>query len=183
MARGSVVSTRDDALALLLELSAPARLVRHVELVEEAGERLLARLEELGVELDAELVRMGVILHDAGKVLHPGELTGGGSQHEVDGERLLLELGVQPELARICRSHARWRVMPCSLEELSVALADKLWKGGRSDELERRFVELVARTSGREAWEVLVELDRCFEEIAAGGLDRLARSRQDGPGR
>jgi len=33
-------------------------------------------------------------------------------------------------------THARWRHMHVSLEELIVALADKLWKGVRDSELE-----------------------------------------------
>jgi hypothetical protein len=67
--------------------------------------------------------------------------------------------------------------MDCSLEELLVALADKLWKGARHEKLERRVIEGVAGKFGKGVWDVFVELDTGFEEIAAGGAARLERSR------
>jgi hypothetical protein len=165
-----------EAHDLLRQLGAPPRLVTHVELVGEAGEELLAQLARMGVHLDATLVRLGVALHDAGKILHPSELDGSGAHHEPDGERLLLAHGVDPKVARCCMSHARWREMECSMEELLVALADKLWKGARNAELERRVIESVATKLGKDMWDVFVELDTCFEEIAARGSERLERS-------
>jgi hypothetical protein len=35
--------------------------------------------------------------------------------------------GVQSEIARVCASHGAWDVPGVSLEERTVALADKLW--------------------------------------------------------
>lgn len=166
-----------EAEALLRRLGAPARLLTHLRLVGEAGDALVGYLQRMGVPFDAQFVRLGVAIHDAGKVLHPGELDGPGSLHEVDGGPLLIEHGLDPTVARCCLSHARWREMDCSLEELLVALADKLWKGVRGEELERRVIELVARRMGKDFWGLFVELDTCFEEIAAGGAERLERSR------
>ena len=175
----NLIRSRDEALELLQELPAPAHLVRHVKLVEEAGEQLLEQLETLGVTVDSELVRMGLVLHDAGKVLNPLELTESGSEHEAAGEQLLLENGVQPQLARICRLHGQWDRTECSVEELAVALADALWKGTRIDSLESKFVERVAVSLKRDRWGVFLDLDACFERIAAGGDERLGRAIQD----
>lgn len=166
-----------DALELLIRLGAPPRLQRHVQLVGEAAEQLMARLAHLRVPLNVEFVRAGVILHDAGKILHPAELDGPGNCHESDGEALLREHGVSPELARVCRSHAQWDKMPVSLEELVVALADKLWKGVRKRDLEERVIDTVAAALARDRWECFVELDTLFEAIAAEGTNRLERSR------
>ena len=146
-------------------------------MVGEAADLLLARLLVLGVPVRAELVRVGVVLHDAGKILHPAELDRAGGEHEPAGEALLLEHGVSPELARICVSHAGWEVMPVSLEELLVALADKLWKGVRKPALEERVIDLVAAELGKDRWEIFVGLDTLFEAIAADGVMRLERSR------
>jgi hypothetical protein len=162
-----------EALELLTRLGAPHRLLRHVELVGEAAELLLARL---AAPLDAEFVRDGVILHDAGKILHPAELDEPGARHEPDGESLLLEHGVSPNLARVCRSHAQWNQMAVSLEELVVALADKLWKGVRKRDLEELAIDRVAASLGTDRWNVFLELDTLFEEIAAKGSNRLERS-------
>ena len=173
MAPPSVAAAR----ILLSELGAPPRLLRHVELVGEAADLLLAGLERLGVPLHAEFVGVGVVLHDAGKVLHPAELDAGGSEHEPAGQLLLVERGVSPALARVCVSHARWAQMQVTFEELLVALADKLWKGARHAELERRVVDHVAATRAVDFWDVFVDLDTLFEDVAAGAADRLQRSR------
>lgn len=169
--------TVTQAEALLGDLGAPSRLLTHVWLVGEAAEAILAHLRTLGVAIDADFVRLGVALHDVGKILHPAELDGPGSQHEPAGERLLIQHDVDPKVARCCLSHARWSEMEVSLEELLVALADKLWKGVRQAELERRVIEGAAAQLGKDFWEVFVDLDTAFEEIAAEGPNRLERSR------
>jgi len=165
-----------EALALLKGLRAPPRLLRHVELVGEAADILLERFSSLGVAVDEEYVRVGVVLHDAGKVLHENELAASGAQHEPAGEQLLLTHGVSPEIARVCLSHARWRYMSVSLKELLIALADKLWKGVRSPDLEELVVSRVAAALSRDRWDLFVALDGAFEEIALGGDERLVRS-------
>ena len=66
--------------------------------------------------------------------------------------------------------------MGIEIEDLLVALADKLWKGKRDDELERLVAEAIARDTEREAWDVVSALDSICEEIAAEGPARLARS-------
>jgi len=62
------------AFALLVHLGAAPRLLMHARLVSEAADALLAALPVMNLHLDAELIRAGAILHDAGKVLHPTEL-------------------------------------------------------------------------------------------------------------
>lgn len=172
MVPSSVLAARE----LLVQLGAPTRLLRHVELVGEAGDQLLKKLTSLSVPLREDFVRVGIVVHDAGKILHRSELDEAGAKHEPDGERLLLGNGVSPEVARVCMSHARWNVMETSLEELLVALADKLWKGVRRPDLEERVIDSVAFALGKTRWEVFVELDTLFEDIAAAGPERLARS-------
>lgn len=166
-----------EARALLHGLGASRRFIRHVELVGEAADRILEELDRLGVGTDAAFVRVGVALHDAGKILHPAELDEPGDAHEPAGEALLLQRGVTPQLARVCRSHARWHEMPVSFEELLIALADKLWKGVRRSELEERVIDAAAERLGKAWWDVYVQLDSVFERAAADGEDRLRRSR------
>lgn len=161
----------------MVQLGAPARLVRHVELVGEAAELLLGELAKLGIATDAAFVRVGVALHDAGKLLHTEELDAPGAAHEPAGEALLLEHSVSPRVARVCLSHARWAETSVSFEELLIALADKLWKGVRKPELEELVIDGAAARLGKERWDVFVELDALFERVAAGGTDRLERSR------
>ena len=161
---------------MLESLGASKRLMTHVQLVGEAAEELLSKLHSLGIESQENIVRLGVSIHDAGKILHQDELDNKGNQHEISGEQLLLEAGVQPEVARCSLSHARYDSMEVSFEELLVALSDKLWKGKRDANLELRVIDHAAELIGKERWDIFLELDECFEEIASQGDLRLARS-------
>lgn len=165
-----------EAWQLLKRLVAPPRLLHHAELVSEAAQLLLAGLG-VRAQVDARFVQAGTVLHDVGKIQFPEELNAKGAAHESAGEALLLSHRVEPDLARVCRSHAQWAALEVSLEELLIALADKLWKGVRKSELEGRVIDGIAARSGVDRWELFVELDSLFERIAAGGDDRLARSR------
>lgn len=164
------------ARELLVRLGAPPRLVQHTVLVGEAAELVLEALSARRIPVDADFVRLGVVFHDAGKILHPDELERPGHEHEPAGERLLLGAGVEPRVARCCVSHARWDQDEVSFEERLVALADKLWKGKREPDLEKRVVEEAAARAGCAFWDVFTDLDERFEAIAATGDERLARS-------
>lgn len=89
---------------------------------------------------------------------------------------MLLEVGAPPDVARVCLSHARWEAMECSLEELLVALSDKLWKGVRRPDLEEAVIRESGRRVGRDYWDLFVSMDSCFERIADDGATRLVRS-------
>jgi putative nucleotidyltransferase with HDIG domain len=171
------LETVDDALALLASLGAPPRLVTHGRLVAEAAEELLFFCRSIGLVVDEGLVRAGAVLHDAGKCLYPSELEARGARHEEAGQELLLRKGVSPRVARCCVSHARWNAMPCTLEELLVALADTLWKGVRRPELESDVFDEVVRRTSADGWAMYLALDTTLEAIANSGPDRLLRSR------
>lgn len=177
MTDAPALASPEDALALLARLGAPARLVQHHRLVLEAA-RLLAdgarRLPGKGDPRWGEVL-IGAALHDAGKIVHPAELAGPGSQHEAAGEALLLGAGVGAALARFCRTHAAWQGPGCALEDRLVALADKLWKGKREAPLEEVVCRELAELRGVDFWKIFVPFDALCEQIAAGGAERLAR--------
>jgi len=166
----------ESAYEFLQQLGATSKLINHVRLVGEAAELLIQKLNQIDVDFDEEFVRLGVAFHDAGKIVHFQELFTPGSQHEPDGEQLLISNKVNPKLARCCLSHARWENMECSLEELIVALADKLWKGKREMNLEKSIIERISKLIYRNFWELFIELDSYFEKIASQGEERLRRS-------
>lgn len=166
---------KSEALKLLKELDAPERLITHVLLVGEAAKKLLQALESLHVELDRNLVEVGVILHDVGKIIYPQELHQKGSYHEAAGQRILVEQGIEERIARVCVSHSQWQ-NESSFEESLIALADKLWKGKRVRELEEKVIKAAAKKIDAEYWDVFIRLDACFEEIANLGEERLSRS-------
>ncbi len=117
-----------------------------------------------------------LFFHDAGKIIHTSELSEKGSNHEPDGEKLLLENGVNEKLARVCESHGKWETFDCSFEEYLIALSDKLWKGKRESKLENLVIDFVAEKLNQDSWDIFVELDSCFEFIASQGDSRLMRS-------
>jgi hypothetical protein len=170
-----IVRDVQGALALLARLGAPVRLLRHHELVAEAAREIVEGLDEFRGAFDPGTVVVGAALHDAGKVTHPDEMHGPGHRHEEEGRRMLEEQGLG-DLARFCVTHARFDDPELPLDDLLVALADKLWKGKRFDALERRIVERLAAGAGRPFWDVFAVADDLFERIAAGGDRRLARS-------
>lgn len=169
--------TLEEAYDLLRSLGAPARLLRHAQFVSGAAGEFLAKMRSLGVPVHEDTALLGAALHDAGKIVHQSELDGEGSEHEAAGEKLLLAAGVQPAIARCCLSHARCETMDVSFEELLVALSDKLWKGKRLDSLELRVIDETAKLLGKTRWDLFCELNRCFEQIASRGDERLAQSR------
>lgn len=160
---------------LLEALQAPPLLVRHLTLVHAAAVELLDRLAVCfpGLVVDRAAVLFGAATHDIGKTLHPGELTASGRQHEIVGPALLIEHGVPPRLARFARTHGRWRETG-DLEDLIVALADNVWRGGRVEELETKAASVMARVTGLEPWEAWSKVDCVCEEIASRGEERLA---------
>lgn len=172
-----MLQNRQDAYRLLEILDAPPRLLRHLQLVGEAADDLLEAYATLALPCDARWIELGAAVHDAGKILHPNELDGPGSRHEPTGEAMLLMQGVDSKVAHCCVSHGAWSADKVSFEELSVALADKLWKGKREEALELLVIDGAAKKLGRERWDIYAELDTAFEHIASGASDRLERSR------
>jgi hypothetical protein len=165
------------ALRLLAQLGASPWLVRHHELVLEAATLLcdLVR-DKFDVTFDREQVLIGAAIHDAGKILHPEEMREPGHQHESAGELLLINHGIPSALSRFCVTHASWQRPGITIEDLFVALADKLWKGKRDEALEQLVVDGIARAVQREPWDVFETLDSICEQIAADGPTRLERS-------
>ncbi len=166
-----------DAILFLKSINAPSRLVLHHLLVVEAAQELVKGLQnKFKFNFDPDLVLVGAAIHDCGKIVHPHEMTNPGNQHEISGEQLLLSHEVSPEIARFCRTHASWYENDTVLEDWLVALADKLWKGCREKDLESKIISYIAQQTKFPEWEVFVEADLLFEEIAAKGSIRLQRS-------
>lgn len=174
LARLEAVEDVSEILELLRELGAPEHLVRHHELVVEAAAELLAGIPETH-EIGRRLVLQGAAVHDAGKIRAPDEMHGPGSSHELLCKELIASKG-HMTLARFCETHARWRDDGLEIEDLLVALSDKLWKGKRVAELEERVVKRLAEDGGSDFWSVFAWADPLFERIADRGPERLRRA-------
>jgi hypothetical protein len=170
---------RDFPLAvaeLLTELRAPRRLVTHLELVHEAASALAGVISDLwpGVGVDDDAIHFGAATHDIGKIEHPEELYAPGYEHEEAGYRLLLRRGVDPALARFARTHRRWQE-GSTIEDLLVALADRVWRGKRDEDLEMAVARRLSEAAGEELWASYSKLDDLLTRIAAGADSRIER--------
>ncbi|MCP8307986.1 MAG: HDIG domain-containing protein [archaeon] len=124
-----------EAINLLKKEKSPEALVKHSMTVSEVSNILALALKEKGYDIDLELVRVGGLLHDVGRVkvhsVHHGYL----------GGKLLREMGIDERVARIAERHVgggisseeakklglpERRYMPESLEEKVVCFADKI---------------------------------------------------------
>jgi hypothetical protein len=155
----------DTAAELLRDLDAPPRLGAHLRLVHDVAWSLTDAIGRRWptLDFDTTAVLFGAATHDIGKVVHVAELSGPGSEHEHEGEKILLRYGVPAALARFAGSHGTWDAPGRDTEDLLVTLADKLWKGRRVAGLE----ELMAERTG---WELPAMLD----DLALGADERLA---------
>ena len=171
------LQTLEDAYLLLQQLDTPNELLIHIKLVQEAAKLLIQKYYSLGLPVDKNFILIGVVIHDIGKIKHTYELFAPGDKHEKDGEILMLNHGIEPKLARCCVSHAQWKNMDCSFEELTVALADKLWRGKRVKELELEVINHITKLLSCEKWKLFLEMDTTFEKIASGGDERLILSK------
>ncbi|PYC87433.1 phosphohydrolase [Streptomyces tateyamensis] len=161
---------------LLTRLAAPPRLAAHLRLVHDAAHQLLDGLAQQAPELsvDREAVLFGAATHDIGKVCHPAELSGPGSQHERAGQELLLSHGFPPELARFAATHGDWAGADRTIEDLLVSMADKVWKGRRVADLEDLLLDRLTGRTGGERWTEYLALDDLLSRIGEAADRRLA---------
>ncbi len=172
-----ILQTTDDAFQFLQRLGASPLLILHHRLVAEAAEELLKGWpQKFNSNIDWRKVLLGSALHDAGKVIHPEEISGPGQAHGKAGRDLLIQNGVDLSIACFCGTHADWNRTGLTVEDFIVMLADNLWKGQRIAELEELTIKCVAEIANADYWKVFIELDTLFETIAAHGDERLARS-------
>lgn len=165
-----------DVAGLLETLACPPRLAAHLRLVHDVAGQIAdwAGRRHPGLPLDRDAVLFGAATHDIGKILHPAELSGPGSDHEAAGRDLLLRHGFDASLARFAATHAAWTGPGVTLEDLLVSLADKVWKGKRVPDLEDLVVARLAQAAGRAAWEEFAALDDLLTRIGDTADRRLA---------
>lgn len=166
-------ATPAEARELLVLLRCNAALLARVDCAHAAAGALLDGLAPVVPNLDADFVRLGAVLHDAGLVLHPSEISAPGDRHEAAGQRLLLARDVEPDLARVCSSHAGWSRMSVSMEELLVALVSRLWRAIRDASLEQAVVQRLSEGANIDTATLERSLVALFDSIAAGGDARL----------
>ncbi|MDX1664234.1 MAG: HD domain-containing protein [Candidatus Promineifilaceae bacterium] len=163
------------AAELLQSVQLHPFLLAHLILVHDVAARLVEAIQARwpAVALNAEAIRFGAATHDIGKVVFPEEILAPGEAHREAGRTLLLELGIGPERARFTATHVPERALNGELEDILVALADVLWKGGRHEPLETALLERLTATDAEEAWETFMALDDLLTQLSGEADKRL----------
>ncbi|MEV6112623.1 hypothetical protein AB0L59_08855 [Streptomyces sp. NPDC052109] len=99
------------AVALLVRVDAPPRLVAHPRAVHDVAARLVpwVRRHCPQPEFDAGAALFGAATHDVGKAVHRAEPSGPGAEHEEAGRQLLLAQVVPDRLGRFAGTSRTWR--------------------------------------------------------------------------
>lgn len=165
-----------EVVEILENLHASPRLIAHLTLVHDTVLWVTTELDKLWPNLhyDKKAVLIGAATHDVGKAIYKDELSNPGKQHEEIGPSLLIQNGLPENYARFARTHSQWQVPTVTLEDLLVALADKIWKGQRNQNLEDLLVAQLAQRNNEEAWEVYLKLDDLINQITKDADYRLS---------
>jgi hypothetical protein len=150
-------------------------LIAHLTLVHDVAARIVAEIRARfpTLKLDAQEILFGAATHDIGKVAHPEELSGPGHLHEEAGRALLREAGHPDRQARFAVTHAATDVASLEMSDLIVIIADKWWKGRRSEDVELAVTDLIANEMNADRWTVLSFFDDLAETITADADARL----------
>ncbi|MFK7906079.1 MAG: HD domain-containing protein [Chitinophagales bacterium] len=160
---------------LLQNHKTPLILQKHLLIVHSTAKILLQKLKKNWQTLiiDEEAILFGAASHDIGKAIEVSELYESGKKHEEVGYQLLVANEISHGLARFARTHGNWQAESLELEDLLVALADKIWKGKRVEKLEERVCRKLAAVIEVDYWTVFLQLDSILMEMTLVADDRL----------
>ena len=132
--------SREKALSFLRDAGCRNGVIEHCVDVAQIAVRIAGEFRERGVDVDAELVGLGALLHDIGRSRTHS------IRHAVVGAEIARGLGLPSDVVRIIERHIGAGIpcdealeiglpegcyVPCSVEEKIVAYADKLVERGR----------------------------------------------------
>ena len=163
-------------VAELLEiLNSPERLKRHLSIVHTTAFEIVTqlKLEWPFLEMNQELILFGAATHDIGKSEITDELFESGKRHELTGMTILLNHGFTKEQSRFTLTHGNWQDESLKIEDLLVALSDKIWKGNRIDDLEKLLGQKLSSMLNCDYWDVYGKLDSILSQIALGADEKL----------
>jgi len=133
---------RAEALALLRKVGLPQHIIDHCIAVAERALEIAKQIVAAGHKVDLELVEIGAILHDIGRIKEHG------LYHAAEGGRILRNFGYPESIARIAETHSLDGFWPETIEEKIVCVADKTVKGTQDVSVDARF-DLWMRRYGR----------------------------------
>jgi len=141
----------EETLKLLVHSGCSPQVIEHCKTVASIAARLATACQKRGLDVDAQLVRVGALLHDIGRSrTHSVD-------HVIEGAEIARSLGLPEPVILIIERHAGsgisidearrlgWPVKsyaPQTLEEKIVTYADKLVDGGREVPIRQTITKL-----------------------------------------
>ncbi|OLS15939.1 MAG: metal dependent phosphohydrolase [Promethearchaeota archaeon CR_4] len=138
--------TWERALEILQKLNLPDHIIDHVKQVARQATFIARKVRKIPVNV--QIVQIGALFHDIGRSRIHGFL------HGVEGGKILREMGMPEELARIAERHIlggftkeeateldlpQREFLPETVEEKIVCLADKMVNGSQNVTVNKRF--------------------------------------------
>ena len=136
----SSLNTPDEALRFLKKIECPENILQHVIHVSKVALEIAEASTRRGITVDAKLVKVGALLHDAGRTITHNV------NHGVVGAALVRSGGFPEPVAQLVQKHVgagipaeeAWAIgmpkmnyIPETVEEKIVSYADKLIQGTR----------------------------------------------------
>jgi uncharacterized protein len=165
------IPSKKEALQLLNKLGLPHHIINHLLAVMRKARDIAHNIVKH--EINIELVKIGALLHDIGRV------RGHGLEHAAHGGDLLRELGYSDELARMAETHTLGGIteeeakelelpirdyLPRSIEEKIVCLADKYISGSDKVEIDQRFSRWIEKYGESDFLSKQIQRVRAIEE-------------------
>ena len=125
--------SKEDALALLQELGLPTHIIQHSIAVAEKAVKITRRIQAADHEVNVEVVELGALLHDIGRVRAHG------IPHAEYGGEIIRTHGFSDAVARIAETHSLNDLLPEAVEEKIVCYCDKTIKGTQPMSVTARF--------------------------------------------
>ncbi|MCC4772127.1 TIGR00295 family protein [Methanosarcina sp. DH2] len=165
------MTTRAEAIRLLEESGCAPNVIEHCKEVSSLAVEIAEKARAAGQSVNLELVEVGALLHDSGRC-RTHEIA-----HAVEGFKLAISRGVEPEVAEIIKRHIGAGVskeeakglglpeddyFPRTLEEKIVAHADNLVKGTNRITIQDR-VKLMRKKNVSE--HVIQRVKKLAEEV------------------
>lgn len=125
--------SKEDALALLHESGLPDHIIQHSITVAEKAVEIAQKIRAAGHVVDIEVVELGALLHDIGRVQAQG------LPHAAHGGKIIRQHGFSDAIAHIAETHSLNDLLPETIEEKIVCYTDKIIKGTQEMSVTDRF--------------------------------------------
>lgn len=170
--------SREEALRILRKLNVPKNVIEHSIAVCEKSLEIARIIRSNGHKVNLMTLEAGALLHDVGRIITHDIL------HGVAGGRILRELGICEEVARVVETHVLGGIspeegrnlgFPCgdfrpkTVEEKICCYSDKLIKDTNYVTLEERFAYWVQKYGNtpeiRKALERAKQIEKYIKQL------------------